>query len=272
MNTERSLSAQLRAALVEAFPRYVMRRLHELEAEVPQDVVAQSTSDLNDSLLRMEQSPSDLGESPLELVRIATEPLTAALREAGMKPVERDAQAVELHPDDVFDLYPATSRDLGEEVWRVHMQWGLERARLVAGMVPASSPEGKTSDSAAQSRTSSSRLPDVPAVALFGVAEPLRAQLADRIRSLGYQPLIWRNPAALEEYLGANPALALVDLRHPKAEGALRRLVAEGINVVGCRDGVTDFTRAAMMALGADDVVESDRIVERLDSFLPRLA
>ena len=262
MTDQPSLSAQLRVALVEAFPDYVTRRLQALGVTVPGEVVERSTADLSKSLARLEAAPHDLGESPLELVRIATEPITTALVAAGVAPVEQDAQAVDLHPDDLFDLYPATSRDLGEDVWRVHMQWGLERARRVAGMVPAPSPEAKTRDAAA---------PSLPAVALFGVAEPTRSELADRIRSLGYQPLIWRNPAALEEGLAALPVLALVDLRHSTAEGALRRLVAEGIRVIASAEGVTDFTQAGMMALGAEDVIELDRVVDLLDIVLPRI-
>ncbi len=262
MSDQPSLSARLRTALVDAFPGYLARRLRELGGDAPQDVIDRCTADLSESLVRLEVSPHNLGESPLELVRIATEPVTAALSAAGVEPVERDAEAVELHPDDVFDLYPATSRDLGEDVWRVHMQWGLERARLVAGVVPASSPKEDVGDSAVRR---------VPAVALFGVAEPHRSELEQSLRQLGYRPLLWRNPAALEDGVAAGPVLALVDLRHPTAEEATRRLKAEGIRVVAFADGVTDFTQAATMALGADEVIESDRIVELLDSRLPRI-
>lgn len=262
MSEQPSLSAQLRTALVEAFPRYIATRLQDLGADIPQAAVEKSTADLSESLARLEDSPHDLGESPLELVRIATEPITAALLEMGAQPVERDAQAVELHPDDLFDLYPATSRDLGEEVWQVHMQWGLERARNVAGMVPAPSPAEKAFDSAVRS---------LPGVALFGVAEPTRSDLADRIRDLGYQPMIWRNPAALDDGLAALPVLTLVDLRHPTAEGALRRLVAKGLRAIAFGDDVTDFTQAAMMALGAEEVVELDRVVDLLQRWLPRI-
>ena len=258
MNDRPSLAARLRIALVETFPGYVARRLQELGAAVPDEIVARATHDLTQSLDWLEASSHDLGESPLELVRIATEPITAALQAGGVAPVERDEQAVELHPDDVYDLYPATSRDLGEEVWRVHLQWGLERARLIAGMVPAPPPEAKPQATG-------------PAVALFGVAELLRSEIVDRIRSLGYQTSIWRNPAALEDGLAAIPALALVDLRHPTAEGALCRLVAEGIRVIACGEGVTDFMQAATMALGAEEVIELDRVVDLLPRRLPRV-
>ena len=262
MSDQVSLSAQLRMALVAAFPGYVARRLRELGVTVADEVMARSAGNLSESLRRLEESPHDLGESPLELVRIATEPVTAALVAAGVDPVERDGQAVELHPDDLFDLYPATSRDLGEEVWRVHMQWGLERARRVAGMVPAASPGAKPEDSS---------LRNVPAVALFGVSEPKRSELEQRIRDLGYRPLLWRNPASLEEGLTTKPVLALVDLRHPTANDAISRLKAGEVRVLAFGDDMTDFAQAATMALGAEEVMELDRVVDLLGSRLPRI-
>ena len=111
----------------------------------------------------------------------------------------------------------------------------------------------------------------MPAVAVFGVAEPRRTDLAERIRRLGYNTVIWRNPASLEEGLTAHPVLAFVGLNHPTAEDAVRRLAAAGIRVIALGDSVTDLTEAAMMALGAEGAVESDRVIHRLDGLLPRL-
>ena len=104
MSDQPSTSAQLRVALVAEFPAYVSRRLSDLGIMVPDELLARCAADLDESLGWLEDAPSDLGESPLELVRIATEPVTAALLEADAKPVDRDPKAVELHPDDVFDL------------------------------------------------------------------------------------------------------------------------------------------------------------------------
>jgi hypothetical protein len=72
--------------------------------------------------------------------------------------------------------------------------------------------------------------------------------------------------------LGATPVLALVDLSHATAEDAIRRLAGAGIRVLAFGDGVTDFTQAAMMALGAEEVIESDRIVDLLQRRLPRIS
>lgn len=258
MNAEpASIAAQLHTAIIAAFPSYVRERLQCLgvaDDDALADVLVAATSLLDTQLAELDGV--SLRESPLEIVRIATEPLTAALRERGIAPVPRDARSAELHPDDVYDLYPATSRDLGEDVWRIHMQWGIERARQVAGVVPSSPGSGEPVA--------------VPAVALFGLSEPLRSEVADVLRSMGYRPLLWRNPAALEAGLAGLPRLVIVDLDHPGADSAIRQS-ADTARVVAIGKGINDFTEAATMAIGAEEVVDSDRILDRLGALLPRL-
>lgn len=61
---------------------------------------------------------------------------TAALTAAGTTPPSRDPVAVNALPGDRFDLAPASSRDLGEEVWRAHIAWGMAKARQVGGKTP----------------------------------------------------------------------------------------------------------------------------------------
>ena len=258
------IATQLSEAVVAAFPIYVRGRLQALgvtEDGALTGAIAEATAQLEVQLGRLEGAP--LVESPLELVRIATEPITAVLRDQVVAPVTRDERSAEIHPDDIFDLYPATSRDLGEAVWRAHMAWGIERARVVAGMVPAALQESKTGDSAASGEA-------VPAVALFGLPEPLRSAVAEAVRARGYRPLIWRNPAALDDGLAAGPYLVIVDLDYGEASSAIR-LAADTARVVAIGRGVMGFTEAAMMALGAEEVVDSDRILDRLGALLPRL-
>ncbi len=258
MNAEpASIAAQLHTAIIAAFPSYVRERLQRLgvaQDGALADALATATSRLDAELTEVDGA--SLRESPLEIVRIATEPLTAVLRERGVPPVSRDERSAELHPDDVYDLYPATSRDLGEDVWRIHMQWGIERARLVAGVVPASPGSGEPVA--------------VPAAALFGLPEPLRSQVADALLARGYRPLLWRNPAALEAGLAGMPRLVIVDLNHPGADAAIRRS-ADTARVVAIGKGIDDFVEAATLAIGAEEVVDSDRILDRLGALLPRL-
>lgn len=252
-----STPARLHTAIVATFPSYVRERLQRLgvaEDDALADALAAATGVLDAQLAELGEG--SLRESPLEIVRIATEPLTAVLRERGIAPVPRDARSEELHPHDVYDLYPATSRDLGEDVWRIHMEWGIERARQVAGVVPASPGGGQPVA--------------MPAVALFGLSEPRRSQVADALRSMGYRPLLWRNPAALEAGLAGMPRLVIVDLDHREADSAIRQSV-DTARVVAIGKGIDDFAEAATMALGAEEVVDSDRILDRLGALLPRL-
>jgi hypothetical protein len=250
----------LAAALVAAFPRYLTDKIDELsvaDGELLAEAVAAATTELEASLNELVATPPlDQTQSPLELVRRATAPISALLAELEVPPPARDEQAAEIHPDDVYDLYPATSRDLGEEAWRLHLQWGLEKARLVGGLIPADAEKVAT----------------MPSVALFGVAMDLRDRLSSAIAERRFAVLLWRNPAALEEGIRRAPELVLVHLRHPNAHEAVRRLVASDIRVVAIGELVDDFMMAGVMALGAEDVVESDRIVDRLDDFLPRIA
>jgi hypothetical protein len=58
---------------------------------------------------------------------------TAYLLEQGCEPVTRDPVAVNALPGDVFDLAPASSAVLGEDVWRAHLQWGAEKAAYRCG-------------------------------------------------------------------------------------------------------------------------------------------
>ena len=235
-------------------------------------IIAEATEELDRSLAWLDAAPTSPGESPLELVRVATEPVTAALQAAGVPPVARDAQAVELHPDDVYDLYPATSRDLGEEVWQVHMQWGIERARLVAGVVPAPAPAASRTapDSGTRRRGGSQQAIAVPTVALFGLPAQLREALTAIANDSGYRVEIWRNPAAVVRGLEDPPILVLADTSHPTIDDTVR-MVAGQSRVVMVGEDITDQLEARFMALGAERAELSAQILDRLPGLLPRL-
>jgi len=253
----------LAAALVAAFPEYVEARLRELGVvDDPRlsDVVGSATETLGDSLHSLfATDPRRQRESPLELVRRATTLVTAELEGQGVGHRTRDQHAMEIHPDDPYGLYPASSRDLGEEVWQLHMQWGIEKAHLVAGMVPATVDEPEPATLRA------------PAVALFGVAPDYRDDFRSAVADRGYLPLIWRNPAALADGIAGRPELVIVDLDHPRANEAIQSLAAASIRVIAVGASVDDFSTTAMMALGAEDVVELDRLVDSISRLLPRI-
>ena len=65
---------------------------------------------------------------PLEVFQEAIRFPTEALAAAGIPAVARDQVASNALPGDVYDLAPASSRDLGEEAWSAHLQWGVRKA------------------------------------------------------------------------------------------------------------------------------------------------
>lgn len=205
-------------------------------------------------------APQEQLKSPLELVRDATGVVTDALRHGGVVVPVRDVWAAEIHPADVYDLYPASSRELGDEAWELHLGWGIDKARIVAGMVPAPVEEE-------QPRTKTG-----PAVAVFGVDAEVRTGLADKLGQAGYRMLLWRNPAALAHATVDPPQLVLVDLQHPKAHDAIRAMKAAGIRVVAVTAQIDDLVMPGIMALGAEEVLELRRLASGLDRLLPRLA
>ncbi len=258
--------AELAKALVSDFPSYLRGRVEELgiaESSPVSDGIQTATADLAASLRALAtQSPHEQVKSPLELVRDATMTVTRALLESGAPTPVRDEWAQDVHPEDIYGLYPASSRDLGEEAWQLHLAWGIDKARLVAGMVPTQDPE---------TPPPSSTTPAMPTVSLFGFDADSRAKLGELLRVRGYRSLIWRNPAALESGLVDSPVLVLVDLTHASAHEAITRLSGNGDRVVAVQDRANDLTIAGILALGADDVLDLARLVRDIDRVLPHI-
>jgi hypothetical protein len=265
-----SSSETLAAALIVAFPGYVEGRLAPLGVlDDPAVIAAAETGCVGLGMALNELVAVPLHQqthSPLELVRNAMSPIIEALQAAGVAPPQRDAHAAAIHPEDVYDLYPASSRDLGDEAWQLHVQWGLDKARVVAGMVPAPVEAGPTEEPG-EERV----VPALPSVALFGVDGEHRDEIAAAVAGLGYQTLVWRNPAALEAGLKTRPSLVLVDLGHPTAHDAIRSIATALVRVIAVGGMVDDFATAGVMALGAETAVQLDRVVERLPGLLPRI-
>ena len=65
---------------------------------------------------------------PLELFQEAMVVPTGILVRLEIDPPSRDEVTQTALPGDVFDLAPASSRALGEEVWAVHLAWGATKA------------------------------------------------------------------------------------------------------------------------------------------------
>jgi hypothetical protein len=121
---ERAIVGRYRAWRGEAPPIDVVDRAREAGAAVRRQV---------EGPLRalLEQDVDEQRANPLAIVRSAVPHLTAALREAGVPPVDRDAHAARLFPDDLYDLAPAAFADLDPAVHEPGLTWGAAKAHVV---------------------------------------------------------------------------------------------------------------------------------------------
>ena len=71
---------------------------------------------------------------PLEIFQAAMSFPTEVLLAAGVEEPRRDAMAVQALPGDRFNLAPASSRDISEEVWTAHLSWGVTKAASMKGL------------------------------------------------------------------------------------------------------------------------------------------
>lgn len=69
--------------------------------------------------------------NPLAVIRRAVAYPTAVLLEAGVPPVDRDADAERLFPDDLYDLSPAAFADLDPAVHEPGLVWGAAKAHVI---------------------------------------------------------------------------------------------------------------------------------------------
>lgn len=126
------VSRRLAEALVVAYPEYVRRRT---PTEVPglAEAIEAGADWLEGALAALLSLPFEQqSRGPLELFQEAMRFPTEALASAGVEPRRRDPVASSALPGDVYDLAPASSRDLGEEVWARHLAWGAAKARALA--------------------------------------------------------------------------------------------------------------------------------------------
>lgn len=69
--------------------------------------------------------------NPLQIIRSATDPVSAELRGLGAQPVERDEFQQRSFPDDDFGLCPATWVEIDESLAEVGLEWGAWKAAAV---------------------------------------------------------------------------------------------------------------------------------------------
>lgn len=131
------IGERLARAMVAAYPGYVDARLAERRIA--------ASPELDEALVRGQVwLARELGalvalpfrfqrRSPLEVFQEALGFPTEALAAAGVLPVPRDQVVANALPGDLFDLAPASSQQIGPEIWEAHLVWGAAKAAALAG-------------------------------------------------------------------------------------------------------------------------------------------
>jgi hypothetical protein len=237
---------QLKTTMLSSFTAYVERCVQGLGVDRPpllDDALAAGRAWLEENLEALLILPFDeQRRGPLEVFQEAMRFPTEALAATGVEAVRRDPAAVAALPGDLYDLAPASSRQLGEEVWLAHLVWGARKAR-----------------SFQQSRQ-------------VGL---LSANLMDRSR---IEPLVARSGAGFVVWPtwvegttdpeGPWPDLALVDLSVGNALVAIEALVEAGVRVIAFGPHVDRETQRRAGRLGADQVLARSLFFEKLGDLL----
>ncbi len=130
-------STALHAAAVAAMPGWVERsvarragvRAGEL-AERAAEAGAAAAAEVDQALRTLLETDIDVQRTnPLSILRGAVKFPTAVLAEAGVAPVVRDSFVTGAFPTDVYDLAPATWRDVDESLLVPGIEWGAWKAK-----------------------------------------------------------------------------------------------------------------------------------------------
>lgn len=124
-------SQHLLEALVDAYPAYVRSRLPATPEKID-DALAEGAAWLRTTLTELLTLPfAEQRRGPLEVFQEGMRFPTEALQQAGVEKSHRDPVSEAALPGDVYGLAPASSRDLGEEIWTIHLTWGATKARAL---------------------------------------------------------------------------------------------------------------------------------------------
>lgn len=78
----------------------------------------------------LEQDIDDQTTTPLSILRGLVPHAAAVLADADIPVPARDAHAVELHPEDAYDLTPGGFDDFGDDVQAAGIAWGAAKAHV----------------------------------------------------------------------------------------------------------------------------------------------
>jgi len=236
-------SQTLRAALVAAYLPYLREVLRRRGVDAPglESALEEGRAWLDEALEALFSLPfARQSRGPLELFQDAVRFPTAVLQGAGIPAVARDEAAALALPGDLYDLAPASSQVLGEDVWGAHLAWGAAKA---AGLRPT--------------------------VGLLSGDLMDRSKVEPVVGAAGFRLIVWRSATELGT-VSSRPALALVDLSRGDADAAIRFLAAEGVRVIGYGPHVDDMALVRARALGAADAMPRSVFFRNLESLLPK--
>jgi len=131
------LAEGLADGIVSALPGWVARCIAARSVGVTVDdaVVAaagrRAAADVGPRVRRLLAADIDEQRTgPLALVRHAVAYPASVLSAVGVAPVERDADAVRLFPDDAYDLSPASFAELHPDLRGPGLEWGAAKAHV----------------------------------------------------------------------------------------------------------------------------------------------
>lgn len=122
-------------ALVEAYEPFVRSRLRQQDLDAPpglDQALGEGRAWLREALEELLGLPfPHQPRGPLEVFQEAMQFPTDVLADSGAPPVGRDEVAANALPGDLYGLAPASSSEISQEVWHLHLAWGAVKARAM---------------------------------------------------------------------------------------------------------------------------------------------
>jgi len=235
-----TIAADLLDAFVAAYRPYVKGRLDAAGLPAVDGAIDDGAVWLSGALAALLELPyRDQRRSPLEVFQEALVFPTDALAHLGVEPAARDPVAVAALPGDLFGLAPASSQDLGEGAWRAHLAWGAAKADAMR-----------------------------PSAILVGRNLLDGSRIAEAAARAGYRLV---TAASLPDDVERH-AIGFVDLEHPDADEAVRRLTARCGRVIAFGPHIDDFAMTRARSLGASDALPRSRFFSGLGEQFPAVS
>ena len=234
------VASNLLEAFLVAYRPYVERRLDAAGLPAVGRAIDEGAAWLASTLTTLLEQPfREQRRSPLEVFQEALAFTTDALVELGVAPVARDDATVAALPGDLFGLAPASSQELGEEAWRAHLAWGAAKADAMR-----------------------------PSAILVGRNLLDGSRIAEAAARAGYRLV---TVSSLPDEIDGH-AVGFVDLEHPEADEAVRRLASTCGMVLAFGPHVDDLAMTRARALGATDALPRSRFFATLPEHFPAVA